>query len=192
MINPNLLRITSTRALIDIKTTRGKLDIRQPKAEVNMHTEHAKVEISTKKPRVEIDQSQCFADAGLKGYMELTRTFVQYAKQTATENIGRIARQGDEMAAIENGQDMIPIHALENAYEQFQHEFDYDYIPKHRPRIELIEGTVDIKVRGGRVDLDVKVNKPIINYTRGKVETYLKQKNRIDIEYLGKAIDRTI
>ncbi len=187
-----MLKITSTPALIGIKTTPGKLDIRQPKADVNMHTEHPKVEIKNDLPKVKIDQYQCFAEAGLKNFSDLNKEGAQLARQAAMEGIARRVRQGNELAAIETKTDPIPSQAEENAFELFNKEFNFDLVPKSRPKIELIRGKADITLHRGKVEMDVRVNKPIINYTRGKVEIYLKQRNSIEIEHIENRFDRKI
>ncbi len=187
-----MLIINTTPALIGISTTPGKLSIQQPKADVSMHTEHPKVEIDNKFPKVKIDQYECFAERGMKNYLDLTKETVQLAKQSAMQGIERRVRQGNELAAIENGRNPIARQAEENAFELFNKEFGLDFIPKSRPRIELIEGKPKITVHEGKVNIDVKVNKPIINYTRGKVDIYLRQKNSIDIQYVGEKIDKQI
>ncbi|MDK2919036.1 MAG: hypothetical protein PWQ37_1769 [Candidatus Petromonas sp.] len=187
-----LLKINTSPALIGINTTPGKMEITQPKADINMNTEHPRIEIHSEQVRVQIDQYQCFAEAGLKNYLDLTKETVQLAKQAAMQGIERIVRQGNELAAIENGLDPIPNQAEENAFELFKKEFNFDLIPKSRPKIDFKGGTVDIKVHEGKVNMDIKVNKPQINYTPGKVEIYLRQKNSIDIQYVGGNMDTKI
>lgn len=184
-----MITINTTPALIGIQTIRSKLEIMQPKAEVNMNIEHPKVEIHTEQVKAQIDQYECFAEAGLKNYLDLTREAAQLGKQAVMQGIERIVRQGNELAAIENQTDPIPYQAEENAFELFNKDYNIGTIPKSRPKIDFKGGTVDIKVHEGKVNLDVKINKPRIDYIPSKVEIYMRQKNSIDIQYVGEKID---
>ncbi|QXM07420.1 hypothetical protein KVH43_07105 [Crassaminicella indica] len=161
------------------------MSIQQPKADIKMTTKLPKVEIHTEPVKVQIDQYPCRAEIGFKNYIDLTKDTASFAKQKAMEGIARIVRQGNEMAAIQNKTDVIPEQAEENAYHLFDKEFNFDLIPKSRPKIDFIGGKVDIKPIEGKVNMDVGVNKPIIDYKMGKVDIYLRQKNSINIEYVG-------
>lgn len=187
-----MLKISTTSALIGIKTTPAKLDMKQTKPDINMSIKHPKVEIKSESPKVIIDQYQCFADAGLKNSLDLTREAAQLGKQAVLQGIERRVSQGKQMAAIHKKFNPISEQAKYNAFELFKKEFTFKTVPKSRPKIDLKEGKVDIKVHEGRVNLDVKVSKPIINYSRGNVDIYLRQKKSIDIEYVGQEIDRII
>lgn len=187
-----MLQIRSTPALIGIQSTLGRQSIQQPKADVNMNIEHPKVEITSDLPRVQIDQYQCFAEAGLKNFLDLTKEAAQLGKQAAMLGIDRRTRQGKELANIQNKSNPIPKQAEENAFELFNKEFGFGIVPKSRPRIDVIEGRANIQVREGKVNMDVQINKPIIDYTRGKVDIYLRQKNSIDIQYVGSNYDKQI
>ncbi|MBB6216414.1 hypothetical protein HNQ80_002514 [Anaerosolibacter carboniphilus] len=185
------LRITSTPALIGINTIPWKVEIQQPKADVELNTQHPKVEIHSEQVQVQIDQSKCFSEAGLKPISELSKENADLGHQKVMEGIARRVRQGHELAAIHKGGNPIASHAAENAFHLDDKEFTFDLIPKSRPKIDFIGGTVDINVIEGKVDMEVQVNKPIIDFTRGKVEIYLRQRNSIQIEYVGNSLNVT-
>jgi len=187
-----MLQITSTPALIGIQTSNVKQSIQQPRPDVMLNIEHPRIEIDSELPKVKIDQYQSFAEAGLKNFLDLTRESAQIGQQAVMMGIERRARQGDELANIQYGFDAIPNQAVENAYELFLKEFNIGTVPKSRPDISLIEGQVNIKVHKGKVNMDVKINKPIIDYTKGKVDIYLRQRNSIDIQYIGSKFDKTV
>lgn len=179
------LRITTTPALIGIDRTPGGFDMQQPKADMALNIEHVKVEIQTQHGQVRIDQSQCFSEAGRKPISEVAADTSSFSRQKLMEAIERIVRQGKDMRAIENKADPIVNHAEENAFGWKNKEFAFDLIPKSRPKIDFVGGEVDIQVREGKVNLQVQVNKPIVNYTPDKLDIYLRQRNSIQIEYMG-------
>lgn len=187
----NLLRITTKPALLGMETTPGKYDIQQPKADMQLNTQKPRLEMNTEHVQVLIDQYQCFAESGLKNYIDLTKDNVAFAQQKFSEAVARIVRQGDEMvSSLHKGQDMIPIHAQENIVAKNDKEFNMVTMPKSRPKIDFKGGTVEINVVEGKVDLQAKVNKPKINYNRGKLDIYLRQKNSVNIEYLGNQLNQ--
>ena len=186
------LRITTTRALLDIQRTSGKLEIQQPKAGMELDIEHPQLEMHTEHGQVIIDQRQCFAEAGLKNVFELTRENRDLAQQKLMQGLERIVRQGNELASIHNNYDPIPDQAQENAYSLDDVEVNIGTIPMSRPKIDFTGGKVDIRVKEGKVNLQVKVNKPVIHFTPGKIEVYLKQKNSINIEYVGHKLNLSL
>lgn len=184
------IRITTTRAQIGINNTPAKLEIKQPKADVKMNITQPKMKIHSEQSKVNIDQYQCFAECGQKNDRDLIKDNAAFSKQKALQGIARIVKQGNQSAAIGNGVDPTPSQAKENAYGMFEKDFDIGVIPKSRPKITFTGGKVDIKATPGEVNVNVKTNKPNINYTRGKLEVYLKQKNSINIEYVGRKFNQ--
>jgi len=184
------LRIASTPALIGIQTTHGKLEIKQPTADMQLNIEHPRVEIQTEQGQIHIDQYQCFAEAGLKNALDLAIDNTAYANQKLSQAVSRMVEQGDAMvAALHRGTDMIAIHAQENVFARYSSEFDIGTIPKSRPEIDFSGGTVEINVIEGRINPQVQLQKPIIDATRTKVDIYLRQRNSINIEYVGKRVN---
>ena len=186
------LRITTTTAILDIHRTPGKLEIQQPKADMEMDIQEPRLQIHTEHGQVIIDQSQCFAESGLKNPFDLTRDFAAFSRNKLLQTIEKITRQGNELSSIHNRYDPIPMQAEENAYIWDQVEFNIETMPKSRPEIDFKGGTVNIEVVEGKVNLSVRINKPIINFTYGKIDHYLKQKNSIQVEYVGKNLNKSV
>lgn len=180
-------QINTVKAQIGINTTKGEFSIRQPKGEQSITTEKTKLHIDSELPKVKIDQYQCFAEAGLKNYMDLTRENTQYATQKLQEAIQRYISDGDRMAMIGNNMsDAIPELAYQNSMDK-EKVFDIGTIPKSRPKIN-VTGRLDISWDIGKANIEYKVNKPQINITKNKVEIYLKQKPSIEINYVNEKI----
>ena len=177
------IQITTTKALIGINTTRGKQTISQPKGEQTIKTTAPKLKIRREAPRVIIDQYQCFAEAGLKNYIDLTKEYADLGHQYAMEGIARRVEDGNRMAMIQkNMPDAIPELAEKNAWDP-QAEFNMGTIPRSRPKID-VEGSLDIDWEMGNVDIQYTPQKPIIDFNPGKVEVYLRQKPSIEMNYV--------
>lgn len=180
------IQITTTPAQIGIQQTPGKLNIQQPESDIRMHTQLPHVDIHTDPIKVQIDQYPCFAEEGLKNNRDFAKQYAELGKRKALEGIARITRQGNELAAIHQDSCTIAHQAEENAFSSHNVECNIDIIPKNRPKIDFIGGTVAIQSIDGKVDLKVKVNPPKIHFTPGKIAIYLRQKNHMHIEYLGR------
>jgi hypothetical protein len=178
-----VIRISTTPAILNHNVQKPIQDIVQKKADLDIKQVHSKVRVEGTLPKIRIDQSQCFDEAGLKTPLNLTYANSDYARQQMLQAIGRIAEQGDELSNVHKRYNAIATQAYQNAYGQFEFDWNIDYIPKSRPKIDLIEGQLDIKVEGGTVQNDTRINAPQINYTPGKVSFYLKQQNSITMEY---------
>ena len=183
------MEIRTTNALIGVNRTPAKLDIKQPQAEVDRKITHAQVNVELSLPKIQIDQTQAFAESGLKKPLDLTAEIAQYSKSKMEESTGRIAEQGDALTDIHTGADVIADQALYNAYDQFSTEYNMVTMPRSRPEITVIEGDLDIKVKEGTIDEQTEIRRPEINNKAGKVEVYLKQRNSISMKYVGDSFD---
>ena len=67
------LKITTTPALIGIQRTPGRQEIQQPKADMEMDIQEPRLEIDSELGQIRIDQYQCFAESGLKNFLDLTK-----------------------------------------------------------------------------------------------------------------------
>lgn len=185
------IQITTQRAIIGWNTQNAKISMSgNGTANVlKMSSTKPQLNLKTEKPQIQIDQSQCFAEAGLMSIMDLTYDNSAYAAQKVSEGIARIIDQGNQMAEIQSGYDPIPDQAISNAYEMFEHEFVYTTIPKSRPKIDLIRGSVDAQYQEGEIRNETVPNKLEIDYTPGKVEFFMKQYQSINISFTGNNLD---
>ncbi|MGI6668036.1 MAG: DUF6470 family protein [Acetivibrionales bacterium] len=100
--------------------------------------EDVELDIHTEMPRVIIDLDECFDTIGLMDPVDLTRKAAQQGMRQALTYAGKVAGDGDSMAALENPVDPVPEIVLRDAYPE--HEFVLDFIPKARPKITVTGG----------------------------------------------------
>lgn len=179
-----MIKIQTTPAVLGLSIQKVKMDIQQPKAELDIKSTHPQVRIEATLPTITIDQYQAFAEAGLKNIADLTRDTVAYARSEQLKSIGKRAQQGRALKNIQSGQNAIASNAKYNATQQFNREFGLGFIPKTRPKIDVIEGELDIRVEEGTITNNTRAQKPIINNTPGKVNFALEQYNSIKMEYV--------
>jgi len=187
------LQISRTDARLHIETTPSHLSIQTRQAKLELSHKDAKVEIRSEMPRVVIDQSECFATSGLMKPVDLTRTAGQRAMQHALAYTGKIAADGDAMAAIEN--DINVIAAIAQRDSVTEHEFGIDYIPKARPKITVTGGEIEVNIKDEAIGPTNGVKGTIIpgdisfDYTPSKVIIKLAQRPSIRIKYVPSKFD---
>lgn len=178
------LQINHTWPQIGINRTPSRLEMQKPGYTLSMSVSQAKISVEATLPKITIDQSQCFSEAGLKGNADLAAEMASLSKSAMLGSIGRIVDQGNEMANLPNASNAISDQAYYNAYEQFDKEFNIDTIPKSRPKIGVIEGRLDIKVTEGQVTNTTVSQNTSIQYVKGAVEVYLKQRGSIEVNFV--------
>ncbi|MDM8534937.1 DUF6470 family protein [Clostridiaceae bacterium HSG29] len=178
-------------ALIGMNIQKPQLNLRTTRPSVNIETTQPKITMQSTQPKVLIDQTECFADAGIKSPERMTNENAQRAKQIAQENIAKVAQHGDQLSNIHlsNDDSVIADQAEYNAFTQFEHEYGYGVIPMHRPKFTPIKGELNIDVQKGSINVDYRKGNVENNFIRGKVETYLRQKNSLEISVVNDKFD---
>lgn len=174
------IQIRQQYAKVGIETTNAKVEIKQPKADIKIVQEHAFVEMSSTPLKIEIDQIEAWSALGKRPSMEFTKAVYNDVNRIVLEATARIAQEGDRLAKIHIKKNPIPDMAFTNSTKSL--EINYEGMPANdNVRYNVILGELDYKINDGRVNIDVKPNMTIIDYTPGSVEIYLQQKNSIEI-----------
>lgn len=189
------LEIKTTPTQIGIDRQSMRLTIQSQKARLEIHQNQAKINIHTELPRVLIDQYECFASAGLKNSTDLAKEISGRTNQQVLEYIGQTARDGYQLAAIEN--DGNPIASIAKRDSTTIHEFGLDFLPKVGPKI-AVTGTINIDSETNSAGINNGVEGNYIpgniniNYTPTQINIFLKQYGSIDTRYQSNAIDTYI
>lgn len=187
------LQIRRMDARLHVETTPSQMSIRSRQARLELTHTEARVDIRSEMPRVVIDQSECFATSGLMKPVDLTRAAAQRAMQQVLEYTGKIAADGDAMAAIENDTNVIVAIAQRDSVTE--HEFGLDYIPKARPKITVAGGGFEINIKDEAIGPTNGVKGTVIpgsisfDYTPSKVNITLAQRPSIRIKYVPSKFD---
>jgi len=110
------IAINQTFARIGIERTPSRLEIESKNARLEFHRRPDRISMQTQMPRIEIEPSDRFVLSDLKRLAELNRDIVQQAYHSVMEYIGKIASDGDMLAAIEKGGEPIADIAERDAY----------------------------------------------------------------------------
>ncbi|SMC39841.1 DUF6470 family protein [Sporomusa malonica] len=180
------LNISQQYAKIDITTERPFLGMKTTASKLDIQTEPATVEIRQPQGELEIDNRPFRASYGIKDHGEFLRDCAELGKQTALETIGRIAQEGDRLAAIETQENAIANIAAESSYPPAP-EITWAHLEKpiihytaHPVEFTPIEGHVTINVEPGTLDMD---------YRPGTVNIRMAQYQSIKMWTTGSAVD---
>ncbi len=177
-----MIRIQTTPLKLEINRSPGQMTIEQGQADLQIDTTLPEVEITTTDPQMTIDQSAARADAGLKNLDQALEEAKNLAKQAAANYAATVSGQGDALAQIHDGADQIVEQAIQNAWKP-EDEWNIASVPSHPPVINVERGTFDVQLKRAQFNLTANPTKTVVDYQRGKVDIYVKQKNNIDIQF---------
>lgn len=172
MSSLQIVQIRQTPARIGIDADPGQYSIRQPKAELQMNTQPAELEIHQYQPELSIDQSRAFE--AYYGGFSMNERIYSGIQQQFLQGIAERVQKGDRMASIQSSGNTV------------SEIFGTDWLPRPFPEIRgpASMGNVDIhfetrapelSFRKAESKLNVVVNRPEIEYMRGKLDVYVKQ-----------------
>ncbi len=178
------MQIQSTKAQIGLTIQKPVQEIQQPKADLDLQQPKAEMSIQTTKPKLSIDSLEMRESLDLKSSGTRTAEMAAYSKQDALEGMGRRAQEGSELMRIENGGNPIVDQAKRRGRQPYS-GLGIQFIPKpDSVKINFEPGTVDIRVEPQKVINNTKINKPIHNYTPGKVKVDMQQYASLKIDWL--------
>jgi len=176
------IQIQTTRGILGLQTTKPIQEIEQPKATLTQRQPAAILEISTTRPQLSVDTTEARAEIDLKSVFGRIDEYVQLGKQGAMEGIARRAQEGQQMMKIENGGNVIPEIAKQNATPS-PAPIGIRFIGNHSTiQVSIKPGTTDVRFTPQKAVNDVQINKPIHQYTQGKVTGVMEQYPSIQID----------
>ena len=181
------LHYEAQQAKLDIQTRPRIFELKTTAPQIQLNTKAAQVEI-TSRPygTMEIDQSPCRASYGIKNHTEFMHDVAELGRQTALEAVGRIAQEGDRMAAIESHEDAIINIATESTYSEMP---SITWAPIANPIIRYTPNPPQFNPVPGSVELSLDRGTVDINYQPAKVEGRMIKYQNIRYWTTGANID---
>jgi hypothetical protein len=174
------IQIRSQDAVLFIDADAGKQRIEQPAATIDMEQIRPEQHYRTTRGRLEINHDRVWDALGLGNNLQTMSKIYSMASDIALQGIARIVQKGDQMASIHLGGN--PIAEMARDWQRTFPEFNfigeaaYDNID-----IQYTPSELSIETTPGRVNLNVQVNKPILEYDRGKLDIYMSQYPKVEI-----------
>ncbi|WP_339175265.1 DUF6470 family protein [Solibacillus sp. FSL R5-0691] len=178
------IQLQTTRGQIGLTTQRPVQQIEQPKADLDLQQPKAEMSIRTTKSELSIDSVEMRESLDLMSSRSRTAEVAQYSKQTAMEGLARRVQEGIELMKIENGGNPLADQAKRTGRQPYS-SLGIKFIPKaDSVKINFTPGLTEVQVEPQKVINNTKINKPIHNYTPGKVNVEMQQYPSLKIDWL--------
>ena len=181
------IQIRTTDAKIDLNIQKPQQYIKQPKATQTIEQPAAILEINTTRGVLRVDSSQARRDLGLISPLESSANFAQVGKQEALQGMARKAREGRQMmenSGKDQGRATIQSIAKQNHGPQ-RVPINIKFVPSiGSVKIDYTPGTTDVNITRQKPKIDVQVNKPIHEYTPGKVTGTMIQRPDVQTDVI--------
>ncbi|MCK1986492.1 DUF6470 family protein [Lysinibacillus fusiformis] len=181
------IQIRTTDAKLDLNISKPQQYIKQPSAKQHIEQPAAILEIHTTRGVLKIDSSQARRDIGMIGPLEATKNAAAEGQQAALKGAARRAREGRQMmmsAGKGQGHTTIQNIAKQN-HGPHRTPFNIKFVPSiGSVKIDYTPGITDVNIQRREPIIDAKVNKPIHEYTPGKVTGTMIQRPDVDIDVI--------
>nr|WP_315055769.1 DUF6470 family protein [uncultured Lysinibacillus sp.] len=182
------IQIQTTDIQMDLHIAKPQQHIEQPKATLHIEQPAAILEINTSRGILKIDSSQARRDIGMIGPLESSANYAEKGKQEVLKGIARRAREGNQLmdnAGKDQGRAIIQNIAKQN-HGPHRTPFNIKFVPSiGSVKIDYTPGSTDVNIERREPIIDAKVNKPIYEYTPGKVTGTMIQRPDVDIDVIG-------
>lgn len=179
------IRLESQYAKIGLKTTPPVQEIQQPKANLSIEQPKAELTIRTIPGKLTIDQTRAREDVDLKSISKRIKEFADKGYQDSLEGIARLAQEGYALMSIEDGGNPIAEISKSNSKGP-ELQFNIGWIPSHfSVKTNYDPAKVDIQVKVNKPIINAGINKPIHEYTPGKANISLEQRQSLKIDFVN-------
>ena len=188
VVNIPQIRMESNFIRLGLNIQKPVQEIQQPKAIQTIQQPKAKLEIETTPGKLTIDQTKAREDVDLKSARRRIEEAAQSGYQDWLNGLERRASQGRELMEIENGGNPLAYQAKLNS-EGPEKQFNIGWVPSHfSVKINYEPAKLYIEAQPQKPRIDVEIQKPIHNYTPGKVTTEILEKNSLKIDFVDLTI----
>ncbi|MGG3870928.1 DUF6470 family protein [Brevibacillus laterosporus] len=184
------LSMRSTPLLLNLQSPHGKQEIEQPRASMEIKQEAAILEIRQPQGELQIDSNEARENIDMRGPLRRSSDNAEYGYNKVMEAIEQAGVEGDQLRAFERGGNAIAEIAFEKSI-MFSGEgvVAAGSLIGDGIEIRYEAKPVEIKFTPRGAKIETTVNPPVHKYTPAKVEAYVKQWNRLDIEVVGLNVD---
>lgn len=181
-----IVQIRTTPSILNMDTTPGQYSIRQPKAEMQLNTRPANLTVQSHPITLQVDQSKAFSAYNGGNMIDMNARIYSGIQQQFLQNMAERVQQGNQLAAIHKPgntiADIIGVDWQPQAFPETRTPASFDNVD-----IRIETRPPDISYEPAVSEMNVIVNKPEIEYQRGKLDIYVKQ--YASVQYTPPAID---
>lgn len=180
------VQIDQQFARLGLKIQNSQVQLKRTPPHTEVKTPDPKVEIQAQGGTFRVDTTRCREAIELYTPKVLGRRTAKQGMQELNNWIAEIAREGDQMARIEeNGTNVIP----QLAGKVFGDTKDVSLTTKPGPNVKFQKGQLNMDWKLRPINVNLRYGDVQSKANRAKVETYYQQKEYLDIGYDGRLID---
>lgn len=180
-----LLKISTVPIKIDFKIHRAKLEYNNQLPKVDITRENGEYKIRAKPIKIQIDNQPMRDTINLKTPMTVGKDYGEESMQLSYNAIANYVKEGNMLL---DAKDISPaqIAAQQNTRNI---ESIVSFLPDAGPEISWKDGTLNIHYTADDLNFDWDtVQKAGFEFIPGSIEFLVKERPRVDIEYVGKPI----
>lgn len=188
------INIQSQDAVIGMQQQRPPLSIKQRPADMQIDQNLGNsLSISTTASKLFIDQTEAFADAGLKSPMRRVEEFAARAQQNISQYVAKTAQQGETLKKIEHGTNAIPRLAEQNGT-RAPKQYNVAMVPEHMGKVRINFQPSEVRIQSDwqKPSIQFQKNDPEIHIPRWETNVYVQQKNAIQFDVIGGSVNRQL
>lgn len=185
------LSINQKFGRLGVEISKPKLEIRQPAATVEISQKAAQMNIDQALGKVDVDGQEARDALSHRTNLGLVTNVAEQTRQLVLEQIGAMAAEGDQLAAIEKG------NTLEDVFTQrweigrspIEDAGPFSYTPV---RVNYTPHPTKIEWQLGGTEINPQTQSTAeVNYTPGAVKTYVDQQNWLQVDVKGNYLNMT-
>jgi hypothetical protein len=179
------IRLQQTYAQIGLRITQPVQELQQAPADLSIIQTPSKMIVTRTPSRLYINQDQARNEVNMKMPDVFSRDNAEAARQAGFEAIAEIVQEGNQLAAIETKTDALTAIAVNKSLPK-PDDYNIAFIPSYGSvRIDYTLTELHIEWEKGGTEIKATPREVIHNYTAGKTEVYLQQKNHLQIDFVG-------
>lgn len=180
-----MLQINTTPIKTELNVQKAQMQLTTTRPQLQMDTEPAIVEIHQPQGELSIDQYPLRYSYGMKNLADFTRDVAQVGRQTALEEVGHMAEEGDQLMSIENNQDAVVAIATEKVD---INPLDIQFAPLASPEIHYKTKPVEYRPQPGKLTISVNLGRVQNDFHPGKVVLQVVQYPSVSFHTVDKKV----
>jgi hypothetical protein len=176
------IRIQTQPARLGMQTTPSRLEIEQSSSRPTFRVDTRAPSVNIQSPRgdLRIDQSRAWDALAVGGHLKTMHAIYAVVRNIALNTIGRIAEEGNQLAAIHLNTNAIADIAENRRTDRFEFAFAGPAGPDNVD-IQYTASPVQIEPVMGELNIRIEPNLPRFQYTSGILDIYVMQYNKVEI-----------
>ncbi|MEX1028742.1 MAG: DUF6470 family protein [Paenibacillaceae bacterium] len=179
-MNIPIVQLRTQPMILGIDTTKAKIEIEQPRADFKLEIKKPGINMQSPRGDLQIDQSRAWDALAVGSHLETMNSIFAVVKNIVLTTIGRIASEGDQLAAIHKKTNAIADIAANRRIDRVELAFAGHAGPDNVD-ISYTERKVQFEPVRGEVHIEANPNLPRFNYVPGNLNIHVKQYNKLEM-----------